>query len=232
MKYFIQKYRKLIFFTISVWVILVTLFAVNTAFSLSKLNQLVNEIKSKKSNSETEINWNNPEARALFKDKLWLENQVALAKNNSFSLGINLKDSLVQVQLKGTILFQSKILNQEPLRFFDSTGKEAYLNYFSEITVIDTSEANIPKKPIKKVIAPPVGTEVETRTHDTIKTERIHWEFLTENQIKVIINGACLSNDSTRFEIPVSKDIDNYCFQNGMKNVFALGITYQLCFYG
>lgn len=218
MKNFIHKYRRIILLTISVWTVLVFLFLINSAFSLSTVSEFVDEVKSKKINSETEINWNNPELRELFKEKLWLENQVALAKSNSFSLGINLKDSLVQVQLKGTILFQSKILNQKPPQFFGSTGKDAYLKSFSEITVIDSSISNIPRKPIKKVAAPQLGAEVEVRKPDSLKTDRIRWEFVTENQIRIIINGAYLAEDSTQFEIPVTKDMLAYRFNNAIKN--------------
>lgn len=221
MKEFIKKYRKFLVASIVLWSVFVVLFIVNTTFSISEVNRFVHELMSKHDADEVKVNWNNQDMKELLKEKLWLENQVALANTNVFSLGLNLRDSLVQVQLKGTILFQSKILYRQPSNFFDSAGEKAYLNYFSGITVIDTSMANIPKKPIKKVIAPPVGSEVEARKPDTVKVDRIHWEFVTENQLKVIINGATLSADSTKFDIPVIKDMRNYRFQEGVKNTFS-----------
>ena len=221
MKEFFKKYRKLVVASIALWSVLVVLFIVNTTFSISEVNRFVHQLMSKQDANDALVNWNNPEVKELFKEKLWLENQVALANTNLFSLGLNLRDSLIQVQLKGTILFQSKILYRQPSNFFDSTGEKAYLNYFSGITVIDTSIANIPKKPIKKVIAPPVGSEVEARKPDTVKVDRIHWEFITENQLKVVINGATMSADSTKFVIPVTKDMRSYRFQEGVKNTFS-----------
>lgn len=221
MKIFFKKYRKLLIVSISIWVVLLVLCIVNASFSISEVNHFVNNLVAKQSAADTEISWNNEEVQELFKEKLWLENQVALANNNSFSMGLNLKDSLVQVQLKGTILFESRILYQRPPRFFNSTGKEAYMNYFSEITVIDTSFANIPKRPIKKVLAPAIGSEVEARKPDTVQVDRIHWEFITENQIKVVINGTCLSSDSIHFDIPFSEDIRSYRFNEGLKNTFS-----------
>ena len=139
MKDLIKKYRKLILLSAGIWAVLLVLFLVNIAFSMSKVNHFVRQIKSKQYEFESKINWSNAEARELYKEKLWLENQVALAKTNSFSMGIDLKDSLVQVQLKGTILFQSKILKQRRPHFFDAPGKETYLNYFSGITAMDYS---------------------------------------------------------------------------------------------
>lgn len=221
MKEFIKKYRKLVVVSIALWSVLFLLFIVNTSFSITEVNRFVHRLLAKQDSDEPVVNWNNADVQELYKEKLWLENQVALANTNIFSLGLNLSDSLVQVQLKGTILFQAKILYRLPSNFFDSAGEKAYSNYFSGITVIDTSIANIPKKPIKKVTAPPVGSEVEARKPDTVKVDRIHWEFITENQLKVVINGASFADDSAKIDIPVAKDMRSYRFQEGVKNTFS-----------
>ncbi len=221
MKDFFKNHNKLIVLGALVWLVLFVLFLVNSGFSLVKVNRFNANIQSKESKLHTSINWENAELRNLYKQKLWLEQQLELAKSDSFSLGVNLKDSVVQVQLKGTVLFQAKIVRQKPSGFFTSSDKETYLNYFAEFSRIDASVANFEKKPIKKVKAPPVGQDPETVKSDNVKNERLHWEFQTTNDIHVVINGVRMKNDSTGFNKPFKKDVYDFRIRNGMKNTFS-----------
>lgn len=221
MKDFFKNYKKFVIGAIAVWSVLLVLFFVNVGFSISKVNTVGKKIISDSKNNPVEINWNSNEIRNLYKEKVWIEQQLALAKSDSFSMGINLKDSVVQVQLKGTVLFQGKILMQKPNQFFNNSGKEVYLNYFSKTSVVDSSKANVPKRPIRKVVAPQIGADVEPAKIDTVKSEEIHWEFITSNQIRVIINGVAEINDSVQTDIPVKKDIFSYRFKNEPENIFS-----------
>lgn len=222
MKDFLKNYNKLIVLGVLAWLILFVLLLVNSGFSLVKVNKFNATIQSKESKLHNGINWEGAELRNLYKEKLWLEQQLELAKSDSFSLGINLKDSIVQVQLKGTVLFQAKIVRQKPSGFFDSSDKETYLNYFAEISRIDSSVANFEKKPIKKVKAPSVGQEPESVKSDTMKNERLHWEFRTTHDIHVVIKGVWMKKDSTGFDVPFKKDVYGYRIRNGMKNTFSI----------
>jgi len=225
MKDFFRNNKRFVIGGTVVWAILVILFIVNVGFSISKINTFGKKIISESAKRPVEINWNNDEIRNLYKEKLWIEQQLALAKSDSFSMGINLKDSVVQVQLKGTVLFQGKILKQKPNQFFNNSGKEVYLNYFAKTSVVDSSKANVPKRPIRKVVAPQIGADVEPAKIDTIISEEIHWEFIASNQIRVIINGVAETNDSVQTDIPVKKDIFSYRLKNERENIFSNQFT-------
>ena len=54
--------------------------------------------------------WHDLKTRNLWKENNWLEKQLALSKSEKINIGIDLNDSTVQVQLKGTVLLQAKIL--------------------------------------------------------------------------------------------------------------------------
>lgn len=221
MKNFYRNYKKWIISVALIWGILFVVFLTNTGFSLVKVNDFIKLMKSDENGEITSAHWDNNEYRNLVKEKLWLEQQLELAKTDSFSIGINLRDSIVQVQLKGTVLFQAKIIAQKPSAFFRGSSKESYVNHFAQITRIDSSMANIPKRPIKKVIAPRVGQEPEEAKPDSVKSERMYWDFVTQNGINIIINGVAMNRDSTAYEIPKMSDVFSYRMKNRKVNSFS-----------
>ncbi len=163
----------------------------------------------------------NMKTQELYKEKWWLEQQLELAKSDSFSLGINLKDSTLQVQLKGTILFQARILKQKPQEFFSRANENIYRTILAETSKINYCEANIPKKPIKKVIAPQEGKEVVESKTDTLEVPRLSWHFITNVGVEVVINGVQQNPDSTYSEIPVLKDMMTFRLNNRLHNPFG-----------
>lgn len=223
MKEFISKYKKTIVAISVFWGILLVLFLTNLGISLVQTGKYINRISHSADSSEFTDIWGNAEIRNLEKEKIWLDQQIQLAKTDSFSLGINLHDSVLQVQLKGTVLFQAKILHQKPTRFFSKIDKATYMNLFGNVARIDSFVANASKRPIKKVQAPPVGVEQETVKKDTVIVEPIHWTFSTTNHIRVVVNGVIPNADST-YTFYTSKDVfdDRYkhAFKNPLKKEF------------
>lgn len=149
-----------------------------------------------------EPGWDNAEIRQKKKEVYWLEQQLLLAKSDSITLGFNLADSIVQVQLKGTVLFQGKILKLYPSPFMESLNYKAYTD-FAKIAVITSEYSGFPKKPIKKVIAPKSENEVTTVKQDTVIEKRLYWKFNLSNNMNVVMTGVELNKDSVldlRFE--------------------------------
>ncbi len=161
--------------------------------------------------------WNIPEIREKKKEINWLERQLLLAKSDSLTLGISLNDSIVQVQLKGTVLVQAKMMKQHPLHFFDSLNFGAYHD-FTRITTIVEEQSTIPKKPIKKVQAPKNENEVQVVKHDTIPDPLLIWKFSLDNRINVIITGVGLNKDSI-VDFQYKKNMYTYNYNNLKKNL-------------
>ncbi len=209
MNTFFQKYKKEFLIVVSVVALLLILFGVRVYFALNAVN-----IQSGQTEGENAVEkpdaalWQNDEAQHLQKEIYWLEQQLVLAKSDSISLGINLTDSVVQVQLKGTILFQSKIMDQRPKNFLPQLKEEPYLS-FAKIHRIQTESANIPKKPIKKVQAPKDESEVTDVKQDTIPEAALDWDFRVESNINVVIKGVAMDEDSL-FQLNTNKDVYRY----------------------
>jgi len=221
MKDFFLKNKRLIVGIGLFWVFLFVLFAANLTFAILQSGKYSKEIQANSDSTKTRAdNWANSEIRALEKEQLWLEQELELAKSDSFSLGINLKDSVVQVQLKGTVLFQAKIVEQKPARYFSKINKQTYFNVFGSPARINSSVANIPKRALIKVVAPPIGTEKETIKADSPKTEAINWVFTSGNRLQIVINGVLPGPDST-LNIQKSKDVFAYRLKHAFDNPFA-----------
>jgi hypothetical protein len=152
--------------------------------------------------NSTETGWDNSEIRKMKKEVYWLEQQLLLAKSDSITLGFNLADSVVQVQLKGTVLFQGKILKHYPAPFLESLNYKAYTD-FARIAAITSEYSEFPKKPIKKVIAPKSENEVAAVKQDTVVEKRLLWKFNLNNNMNIVLTGVGLNKDSLldlRFE--------------------------------
>ncbi len=221
MKNFLLRNKKWIVGIVLSWAILLVLFMVNLTFAIVQSGKYSSEVHSQiDSTKALSDNWTNSEIKVLQKQQLWFEQQLQLAKSDSFSLGINLHDSLVQVHLKGTVLFQAKILAQKPARYISNINKQLYLKVFGTPARIDTSISNIPKRALIKIVAPPIGTEKEAIKTDSTKTEAINWVFKSSNGLLIVVNGVLLEPDST-MNIKKRSDIFAYRLKHAFDNPFT-----------
>jgi hypothetical protein len=196
MKEFIKRYK---FGFIAFFTVLVIMLAI-TVFRYMKSMEAVDKAVNKKLSliPEAEINdagWNSPEIQEKKKEIHWLERHLTLAKSDSLNLGINLADSIVQVQLKGTVLFQAKIQKQNPAQFYNELNYGTYLD-FTKIARISDEQANILKRPLKRIQAPKNEDEAAKIKHDSIPDPLLVWKFKLDNQIEVVITGIGLNKDS------------------------------------
>lgn len=180
-----------------VLIVVIVVVIVELALSLSDAKQSANQILNlqEKQNSPS-LNWENAEIREIFKHKLWLETQLELSKEDSMSLGINLSDSIVQIQMKGLPLIQSKILYMRPENFLSEINAASYASIFGQPVSILNGTSNLSKKPIRKMKVIE-GSDAEPVKSDSIVTKRFYWEFVADNNLRIVINGCETSPDST-----------------------------------
>lgn len=164
--------------------------------SLIKTRQTAKSIiASEEVYSVPALDWSNEEIRTAYKEKLWLENQLSLTKEDSLSLGINLKDSIIQIQIKGLPLIRSKISYMKPDAFLSDIDATIYSKLFGHPTTFVNGKANLIKRPIRrmKVVS---GSTAEPISSDSIKSGRFYWEFVSDNKIRIVINGCDYIEDS------------------------------------
>jgi hypothetical protein len=127
----------------------------------------------------------------LYKEKDWLETRFQIARTDSISMSVDLLDSTLQMELKGTVLKKSKILDFKADRFLYQLNPGAYHHLLGKQAKADTVISSIPKEPLIIKKAPKDTAEVEDGTAmiDTSKIEVVHWVLKLDNQVVLKIEG-------------------------------------------
>jgi hypothetical protein len=136
---------------------------------------------------ENSRGWNEPESRQLIKDLYWVEQLVDLAQSDSISMTVNLEDSVIQIGLKGLVLFETKILKQYPDDFPGSQKKDVYF-HFATLSSIVSEFAGIPKKPVRKMAVMGSGEGIDHQ-NEYNSHKPFYWSFNTGNDFRVILTG-------------------------------------------
>jgi hypothetical protein len=208
------------------FIITIVLFVLLLAFTITRYVMAVNAVETAVKEKlaqipEKDINdagWNIPEIQEKKKEVHWLERQLQLAKSDSLNLGINLSDSVVQVQVKGTVLLHARIQKQIPEHFFEALNYGTYLD-FTKIATIIEEQATIVKRPVKRIQAPKNEDEAAKVKKDTIPDPLLVWQFKLDNEIEVVITGIGLNKDSL-VNAHYNKDIVSYSTEYFKKNLF------------
>jgi hypothetical protein len=131
------------------------------------------------------------ETFSLYKDKTWLESRFQLTKSDSISLSVNLKDSVLQLELKGVVLQSSKMIDFRLDELFKHFNMGAYHHYFAEQATGKSVLATIAKEPLIVQKAPRDSMEYASRQHpvDSTKQEAVHWLVNLDNGITLKIEG-------------------------------------------
>ncbi len=149
----------------------------------------------------------NENARALWKEKLWLENQWKVSREDSMNLSIDLKDSMVRLQFKGLTLAGSRIRQIRPVLFLQQLPASAYEKIFGSPSVILSEQASLVKKPFHKVSASQAGDT--TAFLKPPRTSEFTWHFRTDHRIQVVIFGC----DTLVSRLHPAKDILRFRLQ-------------------
>lgn len=176
----------------------------NAVKALLKETDLNNQVKNSPG-------WNEYEPRQLKKDIFWYEQLLSLAKTDSIYLAVDLKDSLVQIGLKGFNMVQTKILHQRHSDFLTHLNEETY-RHFTAVNPMIYEAACIPKRDVKKVIAFSDNEESLDDQKEPASDKPLFWSFTTGSNLRVVITGVKLSADSS-FLLQPLQDIVKYRFQ-------------------
>src|SRR4030043_48046 len=96
----------------------------------------------------------NPDLFKLYKEKIFLESRSGMAKTNSIGLVVNLKDSILNIEIDGINLRSCKISKYRVSRTFMSVSNKAYLGLFSKPLTTVRNTGTFVKEPIVVKKAP------------------------------------------------------------------------------
>lgn len=161
-------------------------------FSVLSVRKEYKKIVLSSDNSFPEVTKEDTAWFKLYKEKTWLESRLNTAKSDSISLSVNLKDSLLQLELKGVVLLSSPIINFKADRFFNELPANGYHVLFGKEVVAKNSLSTIEKVPLTVKKAPKDSLEYanQSQVPDSIPNEEVHWLMQLDNEIELRIEGS------------------------------------------
>ena len=120
----------------------------------------------------------------LIREKAFLSSQVKLAEADSIGMLINLRDSVVQLMIKGLPIRSIKISEYDISPFFQRVNQEAIYSMLSSPLIITDMKATFKKDPLKVKIAPKDTTmAVVDAKPDTTDYEAVFFTLNTDQNV-------------------------------------------------
>jgi hypothetical protein len=163
-------------------------FFIFTGFFIYSLRSTLTEWNSTEVNKSDTIRYSSEEWE-LIHQKAFLNARLAMSASDSIGLTLNLKDSLVQLEMKGVVLKQVKLDRLEFSRFFNGIKPPAYATHFSKPFIITEIEGTIEKNPVivRKVPKDTIEAAQTKVEIDTSRVEFIEWHLLLDSALIVSI---------------------------------------------
>ena len=150
--------------------------------------------------------WETPEIQKLWKEKLWLDNQLVLAKDDSMNLGIDFHDSIIQLQFKGWPLVKSRIRFISPGNFFSGSDSRTYQKIFGHPVSVVCSFSEVSKKPFRKILTDTSENSFPADTSSQIKNT-FYWDLIADNNVRFVFYGIDPGADNYKSRTGYEKDI-------------------------
>jgi hypothetical protein len=114
----------------------------------------------------------NPDLFKLYKEKIFLESRLGMARTNSIGLVVNLKDSILNIEIDGINLRSCKISKYRVSRTLLSIDNKAYLGLFSKPFTTVRNLGTFVKEPIvvKKAPKDTIQAARQASVPDSVKT--------------------------------------------------------------
>ena len=178
-------------------VILLAFLSVYTYLSLSAVRSQMNEVRTKVEKTEAV----NPALIGLMKDKAWMESLLKMAGDDSIGLAIDLKEKVIQLELKGVVVMKSKIRDYSTSGFFKQMDANVYFTMFGTPLTITRIESSIDKNHFKVIQAPKDTIAAQAAAEaaakkDSLPKENVFWTMRLDRDIELNIQGIDSISDS------------------------------------
>ncbi len=187
-----MKHTLLKILTIFVPVLLLLVALQYSIFSVLSVRKQYQDICDSAENNIPQPNEEDSTWVQLYKEKTWLESRLNSAKSDSICLSINLKDSVIQLELKGVVLLSSPMITYSTDRLLKELTPGGYHNLFSKEVQAINDLSTIEKVPLIIKQAPKDTIEYARQSHavDSLPNEEVHWLMQFENGIELHIEGS------------------------------------------
>ena len=196
--------------------ILIVYFLIFTIFSIVSLRSTLSEWNKGGENKKDTLKLSFQEWD-LIHQRAFLTARLGMSASDSIGLTVNLKDSLVQLEMKGVVLRQVKFRRAELSRFFSGIKPDAYTYHFSKPFGITEIEGTIEKNPVivRKVPKDTIEAAQTQIQIDTTKREFVEWHLMLDSSLVVSIV------QSDEFDAGFDLSLMKYRLRRHMKTLAA-----------
>jgi len=114
----------------------------------------------------------NPDLFELYREKIFLESRIAMAKTNTIGLVVNLQDSTLDIEIGGIKLHNTQIRKYRVSKTFGNIDNKAFIGLFSKPMTTVRNSGTFVKEPIvvKKAPKDTIEAAEQATAPDSIKT--------------------------------------------------------------
>jgi hypothetical protein len=184
------------FFKISLITLFIIVFGVIitcTILGILSPFQKIKEINSKYKDEKNDDNYfkvlNNPKLFKLKKEEAFIKARLLMSENDSINLSINIPDSIISIEIKGTNIYSASLKKIQISKIFDQIDHDALINYISTPFCILHEETTILKDPfiIKKAPKDTAEANRNITQPDTLGPIIVAYRFYTDKDLMINI---------------------------------------------
>jgi hypothetical protein len=114
----------------------------------------------------------NPDLFKLYREKIWLESKLAMARTNTIGLIVDLQDSILDIEINGIRLHSAQINKYKVSRTFGRIDNKTFIGLFSKPMTTVSNSGTFVKEPIvvKKAPKDTIEAAQQVTAPDSIKT--------------------------------------------------------------
>jgi hypothetical protein len=129
----------------------------------------------------------NPDLFKLYREKIWLESKLAMAKTNTIGLVVDLQDSTLGIEINGIRLHNTQISKYIVSRTFGRIDNKTFIGLFSKPMTTVSNSGTFVKEPIvvKKAPKDTIEAAKQATTPDSIKTGPAFVAFTLDYNIRL-----------------------------------------------
>jgi len=207
-------------FKIFIFIILFFAFGVIVTFSvLSIISPLkkIEEINNKYTDENIDIKFRealfNNDLFRLKKEEAFIKARLLMSENDSINLSIDIPDSLIAIEIKGTNIYSIHIKKVQICNVLNHIDRSALINYLGSPFCILQEKATILKEPliIKKAPKDSIEANRNNVQQDTLDPKTVVYHFYTDKDLMINIKQ---SEDldiinSFKFQFDYNRQISN-----------------------
>jgi hypothetical protein len=180
-------------------ILIICILLICITFSVLSPLQKIKSINKNYCTSENNENLDTIDNNDLLELKLeeaFLKSRLQLAENDSINLSLSIKDSVLGIEIKGTIVYSIPIKIIKKSQIFEHIDKDALVNYFSTPFCIMQQKATFLKEPLIIKKAPKDTSEASKNNvqADTTLPKIVACNFYTDKDLIINIRQ-CENND-------------------------------------